>query len=152
MDDQKQCKEKYPLEFAIWDILHIWVQTSLVIAMACMHSALAKSEPFNLKTRKHAMISYYLPSQAEVIIEDTIETLKQRYNSAWTTGFWRQNKNVEFNTLLKSKKSNLMHFPGSLRTQLKIHLTNTSHLTLTYEVFTKPATTSKSSHLIMWFT
>lgn len=51
--------------------------------MARVHSALVKSdEAFNLKPREHAIISHYLTSQAEVIMEDPIETLKQTYNIA----------------------------------------------------------------------
>lgn len=56
--------------------------------MAHVHSALVKSdEAFNLKPREHAIISHYLTSQAEVIKEDPIETLKQTHNIARTTGF-----------------------------------------------------------------
>lgn len=81
-----------------------------------MHSALVKSnETFNLKPREPTVISQYLPSQAEVMMEDTRETLKQRYNTAWTIGFLKQNQNVEFKPMLKNKKSNLKHFPASLR-------------------------------------
>lgn len=48
-----------------------------------MHSALVKSdEVFNLKPREHATVSHYLLSLAEMIMEDPIETLKQRQNTA----------------------------------------------------------------------
>lgn len=83
--------------------------------------------PFNAKPTERAIIGHYLPSQAEEIIEDLIETLKHTYNTAWTTGFLKTNKNEEFKPTLKTKEFNHMHFPASLRSQFKIHLTNTLH-------------------------
>lgn len=44
-------------------------------------------------------------------MEDPIETLKQTYNIAWTTGFLKQNKNTEFKPSLQSKKIQPYTFP-----------------------------------------
>lgn len=90
-DDQKKYKKKYPLEYAIWDILYLvfWAQISLAIAMAVWIQHLKKKsdDVFDVKSREHATISHYLISVPEIIMEDLIETLKQRQNTPWTTGF-----------------------------------------------------------------